>query len=138
MSTLGEIERWINETLSANAAIANAGNGVYHTLAIQKATAPYVVITPAGTANVDKTLCGAVASVRAVYDIRAVGKDTGFPRIALMEDAINVAVPIGRVTAAGTRPRFVVTILSPIRRVTPGEGCEFYEAGGTYQFFVTP
>ncbi|MBC8137078.1 MAG: hypothetical protein H8F28_14455, partial [Fibrella sp.] len=73
MSALGQIERWIKETLLANPAVADGANGVYHTMAVQKTPAPYVVISLSGRPVVSKTLCGAVESIRAVYDIRVVG-----------------------------------------------------------------
>lgn len=138
MSHLGEVERWIKSTLLANSVVADGANGIHNTIAIQKNPKPFIVSSPQSQPVTARTLCGKVESIRAVYEIRAVGKDCGYARLEPLEDAIEAAIPVGRVQASGKRPRFAVTLLSPLRRMPPSEDGAIYEAGGIYSFFVTP
>lgn len=139
MSHLGQVERWIKSALEANAVIQSKANGVHNTLVVQGNPAPYVVVLRENQPQVSKTLCGKVESIRALYSVNATGKDCGFVRLEDVEDAIEEAIPVGRVLASGKRPRFQVTLVSPVRRARPVDGGgEIYEAGGIYQFFITP
>ncbi|MES2465201.1 MAG: hypothetical protein V4671_31935 [Armatimonadota bacterium] len=138
MSILGEVERWAVGVLEADATITGeAVGGVHRTSAPQTTPYPFVVVSMEGQPAVEKLLCGTVASYRAVYAVRAIGKNSGFTTLETLEDAIAAALPVGRVAALGARPRMAVTLVSPVRRMTANDAGEFYEAGGLYQFLIT-
>lgn len=147
MTELYEVDRWINEALSANGTIIDETNGVDNTLAIQGKPAPYITFTPRGEPIITPTLCGSPALIVAIYDIVVTGRDGGFDQIDAAAGAINHSLALYEegantysarlVEASGERPRFWVKPVSIIRRMTQ-EQTETYRAGGVYEFSITP